>query len=281
MPYSSRLIKARKAIEKPKMTCIIGRVCEDGVVLIADRKIIEENGNEISEEKIFMDFHPFVLACSGYTTQIRNIRRDAKKLCQSLLGVYNEKDFQPQKFDYQNVSGIAFQYPNITPYPIVPIYDFLEALKNPVTKYNKEDGHHDYYSAVLVGIQEKDSRRASLHCIDESGTQGDIIDQIVIGSGDRYASFFLASFRKWKFKMEDFAELGFFVIKYIDRFRIDTKVGLLGELPLVWFIPHTNPITKVEDKNLLEIWNKKTEETLNNFEKDGINKLLDQVCDDS
>ena len=108
--------------------------------------------------------------------------------------------------------------------------------------------------------------------------QGDIIDQIVIGSGDRYASCFLAPFRKCNFKMEDFAELGFFVIKYIDRFRLDNKVGLLGELPLVWFIPHTSNgnIGKVIDKNLLEKWDKRTDEMLENFEKYGIEKLLDK-----
>ena len=75
--------------------------------------------------------------------------------------------------------------------------------------------------------------------------------------------------------METFTELGFFVMKYIDRFGIDDKVGLLNELPLVWFIPHTGNIRKVEDKNLLEKWNKRTDEMLDNFEKDGINKLLD------
>ena len=276
MSSSSRLIKAKKVIQKPKMTCIIGRVCEDGVVLIADRKIIEENGNEISEEKIFMDYYPFVLACSGYTTQIRNIKRDAKLLCQKLLGTYNEKqDFQPQPFDYQNVSGIAFQYPIITPYPIIPIYEFLKKMKEPVKNYNKEVGNSEYFTEVLVAIQQKDSMKTSLHSIDGNGIQGDITDQIIIGSGDKYASCLLSPFRKCNFKMDDFAELGFFVIKYIDRFRLDNKVGLLGELPLVWFIPHSGNIAKIDDKNLLEKWNDRTDEMLNNFEKDGINKLLD------
>jgi len=66
MHYSSRLIKAKKEIKKPKMTCIIGRVCNDGVVLVADRKVSYDNGNIMPEEKIFMDYHPFVVASSGY-----------------------------------------------------------------------------------------------------------------------------------------------------------------------------------------------------------------------
>lgn len=114
-----------------------------------------------------------------------------------------------------------------------------------------------------------------MHFIDSDGTHSDIPKQIIIGSGETYASFFLKPFLKSDFTMESFAELGFFVIKYIDRFGIDDKVGLLGELPLVWFIPHSGTICKVYDKNLLEKWNKRTDEMLNNFEKYGINKLLD------
>jgi hypothetical protein len=45
MSLSSRLIKAKKVIQKPTMTCMWGRVCEDGVVLITDRKVTYENGN--------------------------------------------------------------------------------------------------------------------------------------------------------------------------------------------------------------------------------------------
>ena len=72
MSPSSRLIKAKKVIEKPKMTCIIGRVCDDGIVLIADRKVTHENDNVTSEEKIFYEYHPFVIASSGYITPFKN-----------------------------------------------------------------------------------------------------------------------------------------------------------------------------------------------------------------
>jgi 20S proteasome alpha/beta subunit len=45
------------------MTCIIrGGKCIDGVVLVADRKVIYGNGNVVSREKIFKDYHPFVIA---------------------------------------------------------------------------------------------------------------------------------------------------------------------------------------------------------------------------
>ena len=83
MSSSSRLIKARKVIEKPKMTCIIGRVCEDGVVLIADRKVTYENGDVKSENKIFCEYNPFVIASSGYTTPFKNFMGYSRELAQN------------------------------------------------------------------------------------------------------------------------------------------------------------------------------------------------------
>jgi hypothetical protein len=67
-------------------------------------------------------------------------------------------------------------------------------LKEPVKRYNKEAGHPNYYFDVLITIQQQDSRRAFLHYIDVHGIQGDITDQTVIGSADKYASFFLLDF---------------------------------------------------------------------------------------
>ena len=39
--------------------------------------------------------------------------------------------------------------------------------------------------------------------------------------------------------MEEIAMLGHFVIKYIERFKLNDKVG--GE-PQIWFIPDTGPL---------------------------------------
>ena len=249
---SSRLIKAKKVIEKPKMTCIIGRVCEDGVVLIADRKVTYDNGNVTSEDKIFCEYYPFVIASSGYIIPFRNFIRDSIELAQNSIGKFNEQHtFQKSPFDYRNVSGISFKYPITSSYPVIRLYPYLIDLGKIVKESNNKLSSQ-YHFDVLIATQNYDSSKASLHHIDEYGTQGDIYDQTIIGSGNRYASFFLKPFLKSKFTMEKFAELGFFVMKYIDRFRIDDKVGLLEEFPLVWFIPHSGRIGKIDNKNLLE-----------------------------
>ena len=275
MTYSSRLIKAKKVIQKPKMTCIIDRVCEDGVVLIADRKVTYENGNVNREDKIFCEYPPFVIASSGYTTPFRNFLRKSLELAQKSLRKFDEQqNFQNLPPDFRNISGAAFRYPNISSFPVIRLFNYLEKLGIMVKDYNK-DLTPEYHFDILVATQNYDISKSTLHYIDEYGIQNDIYDQKIIGSGNTYASFFLKPFLNSKFNMESFAELGFFVIKYIDRFGVDDKVGLLKELPLVWFIPHSGNIGKIDDKNLLERWNSRTDKMLDNFEKYGINKLLD------
>ena len=275
MSPSSRLIKAKKVIEKPKMTCIIGRVCDDGIVLIADRKVTYENGNVNSEDKIFREYYPFVIGSSGYTTPFKNFLRKSLELAQKSLGIFDEQqNFQNLPSDFRNISGAAFRYSNISSFPVIRLFNYLEDLGT-IVKNSNTNPSNEYHFDILVATQNYDTSKATLHYIDEYGNLNDIYDQKIIGSGNIYASFFLKPFLKSNLRMETFTELGFFVMKYIDRFGIDDKVGLLKELPLVWFIPHSGNIAKIDDKNLLEKWNNRTDEMLNNFEKDGINKLLD------
>ena len=82
------------------MTCIIGGKCSDGVVLVADRKVICYNRNVTSREKIFKDFHPYVIAASGDTNSFDNFKHDALTLAQKSRGTFNDtSQFSPLRFD--------------------------------------------------------------------------------------------------------------------------------------------------------------------------------------
>jgi 20S proteasome alpha/beta subunit len=77
------------------MTCIIGGKCSNGIVLVADRTVIYDNGNVMSKEKIFCDYYPFVVASSGSTMLFDKFRREAKESAQRSIGMYNEQqEFQ-------------------------------------------------------------------------------------------------------------------------------------------------------------------------------------------
>src|SRR3981081_291213 len=79
-------LKYKKQAKKiPKMTCIIGGRCKEGVILAGDWKIIEDDGSVEFKKKIFMDYYPVVSASSGYTTQLGNFRREAREAAQILI----------------------------------------------------------------------------------------------------------------------------------------------------------------------------------------------------
>jgi hypothetical protein len=56
----------------------------------------------------------------------------------------------------------------------------------------------------------------------------------IIGSGAPYAKLFPKKCWNGQMTMEQVAELGYFIIKYIDNFGLNFTVG--GE-PVIWFIP--------------------------------------------
>ena len=62
--------------------------------------------------------------------------------------------------------------------------------------------------------------------------------------------------------MKDTAELGYFIIKYIENFELDFTVGVSNNKPEIWYIPNRytdqerNDIHASEEQ--LEIFDKKT-----------------------
>jgi 20S proteasome alpha/beta subunit len=61
-------LKYKKPVQKfSKMTCIIGGRCSNGVVLAADRKIVDEDTRDVtSREKIYQYYYPIVVGSSGH-----------------------------------------------------------------------------------------------------------------------------------------------------------------------------------------------------------------------
>lgn len=89
--------------------------------------------------------------------------------------------------------------------------------------------------------------------IDDNGSTNEITEPFkIIGSDSAlfYGSIFVKPLQKESTRISDFAELTYFTIKYIDRFGIDDTVGLMGEKPLVYFIPNTGAVEKASDEFL-------------------------------
>lgn len=262
----------------PQMTCIIGGKCTDGVALVADRKIIYGNGNVRSKEKIFKDYHPYVIAASGETISFDNFRKEALELAQNSRGMFNERaEFRPLQFDSSVFSGVAQLYSSSTTYPVIHHPRYLEGLKQ-IARKKKDDVKQNkdrYRFDVLVASQTNEGL-ARLSYIDDNGALNDIFDPyIIIGSDSAamYGSVFIKSLYKQNIKTNDFAKLAYFTIKYIDRFKLDDTIGLEDGRPVVFIIPNKGDVGRASD-SLMDGWESDTNKMLDNFEMHGIDKLL-------
>jgi hypothetical protein len=264
------------------MTCIIGSKCKDGVVLVADRKVICSTNSVESREKIFMDFTPFVVASSGYTMSFDNFRREAKDLAirSRVFRIPGESFFSAIPYDPTAFSGVAINTISPSwPHPVIPLTNYLDGLKSIVKRYKTEvNSDPTYEFDIIVASRAEDTGLAYLSYIDENG----MIDDketwkryIVIGSYEtRVATEFLIK-PVWNhdMMMDQFAELAYFIIKYVDRFKTDVTVGLEDQRPLVWFIPNIGTPAKAPD-TYIDSLDSKTNQMLDNYSRDGIRLLL-------
>jgi 20S proteasome alpha/beta subunit len=183
------------------MTFILGSRCKDGAVLVADRKITIGGGEDYDEcDKLFGEIHHVVYGSSGSTTMFELFRGH----------VMNYINTHPGEVTYQNatvkLAQIAFEV------------------------YKKYDFDLNYYFDVLAAIQPPD-KPSILQSISGYGQPRYVKDYDIIGSGAPYAKVFLKKCWNGQMTMEQVAELGYFIIKYIDNFELN-----FGE-PVIWFIP--------------------------------------------
>ena len=104
---------------------------------------------------------------------------------------------------------------------------------------------------LLLGIQE--AGNSSLTYINPLGASEDIPDYHVIGSGEQYGSFLLKKLWRSNMKMIDGAELGYKIIKYIEKFELDESVGIGREKAQIIFIPSKNEIKEGSEKLLTKL----------------------------
>jgi 20S proteasome alpha/beta subunit len=188
-----------------EMTYILGSRCKDGVLLIGDRKITV--GTDILyEDKIYMDAPPFVVGSSGVGALFEKFR--------TKMATYIE----------QQKTG--------------PVEQFIQSVEKFTRELNegyKEVLEQRWSFDVLVGMQT--SGAAILQYILPQGLAEPVRRYKVIGHGEPYGSIFLKKLWNKDMTMEQVGELGYFIIKYVERFELDNSVGVGSEKPQVWFIP--------------------------------------------
>jgi 20S proteasome alpha/beta subunit len=276
-PVNRRLINKQKSKnrlhQKSRMTCIISARCSDGVALIADRRIVDEKTRNVEyRDKLYPYYYPIIVGSSGDVDAFDSFRREALDAAQN---IGPETRLLDEPYNYQ-ISGRV----NIMPaeeYMKLPVgkarinlFPYIEELRKIVIKYQKS-GTFDIIFAAQT--QEKG---AFLEHIDEFGTPCDITDLYkIIGSSDVFANAILKPMWRKDMTMNEFAEFGYFIIKYFDRFEIDFKVGLGGRKPQVWFVPDDlEQKVREADPNTIKNYEAGSNLMLENITKYGFKSLL-------
>lgn len=196
------------------MTYILGSVCDDGVVLVADRKIILEGGAlHEYEDKLFLGVPWMVVGSSG------------------ILGLFEK--FRTRLTDYLQSSKYDANVYNLT----TEIENLTRELNN---DYCEVLRGRDF--DVLLGIQA--TTEAVLKYVHSSGFAEGVRRYKVIGHGEPYGSFFLKYWWHRNMTMLEVAELGFLIIKCIQEFELDNTVGIGQGYPQIWLIPKPKPTQK-------------------------------------
>ncbi|MGH9953649.1 MAG: hypothetical protein ACRD5J_18695, partial [Nitrososphaeraceae archaeon] len=188
--------------------------------------------------------------------------------------------FATVPYDPSAYSGVAIYTSSSSwPHPVIPLTNYLNGLRSIVKKY-KTDVRSDpsYTFDVIVASRAEDTGLAYLSYIDENG----MIDDretwkryIVIGSYETrvVAEFLIKPVWNHDRTMDEFTELAYFIIKYVDRFKTDITVGLEGQRPLVWFIPNIGTPAKASDPYIEDL-ESKVNQMLDNYSKDGFRFLM-------
>ena len=105
-------------------------------------------------------------------------------------------------------------------------------------------GERIRYGGLSVLIAQKPTQTSELWLIHKFGAPQRVSKYYVIGQGEPYGEVFLNML--WKRKqdnitMEEVAETGYFIVKYIESFGLSRSVGVGNGRPQIWFIPDGSP----------------------------------------
>jgi len=249
---STAKLKYRKPLKKHrKMTCIIGGKSKDGVVLVADKKIRNPDTDAFEyREKLFIFqkdyfYYPIVVGSSGTVPLYEKFKRDAIEALQKINPDPASISFRSFTTESFNVSGTIYPYPSMSnSSKEVVLYPYIEKLEGIIKKYKKDYTGEEF--DVLFAAQVK-YRSAILSYISEAGLSEDIPKHKTIGSGEIPASVFLNVLNPNEMHMKEFAKWGYFIIKHIEEYRIDDKVGVGKERPQIYFIPNEGQLYQAQN----------------------------------
>jgi 20S proteasome alpha/beta subunit len=233
------------------MTYILGARCKSGVVLVADKRItVGEGAERIYDNKLFSDVVDGVVI--GFSGARRTFEYFRNEIIRSATA-YKAKD----------------------PLHDIPIPELLSQISDIMYKVDL-NYRGDSFDA-LVGISGTKYRSPSiLKYFYQNGTHEPVVDYKAIGSGHPYGSIFLR--QNSNPTMEQAAELGYLIIKYIETFELDLTVGLEEHHPQIWFIPDSTDAYEADEKVLENLKAKCRYKNRRNGKKQHMEAVVNPSC---
>lgn len=246
--HDYRFKRVKPTNEYSLMTYILGSRCKNGVVLVADKKIITIDGAAEYQyiNKLVSEIENLVI---GYSGSRRIFELFRNNLVDNLIS-YKDKNHE-----YPTITNIRSQ-----------VAEILHILSN---KYHRDS------IDLLIGVSGEMSldRRSQLTYFYQDGAMEPVIDYKVIGTGAPYGSIFLKQNWHQDMTMKEVAELGYFIIKYVEKYSLDLSVGVNKDKPQVWFIPDNEANYSADTEVLNEIEGK-AEMSLKRIEENKLHKLF-------
>ena len=201
------------------MTYILGARCKDGIVLVGDTKITIDGGSDSSYgKKITMPVMNIVMGAAG------------------IGGLY--KDFQnrivKEVFETQkNKEKTCAELTTISGFSIL-VGKVLKDMDN----YYSNNRYIFQNNLSILCAMRINVLKPELYMFNTYGYPDPITQPKSIGRGAPYGKVFLKPIWKSDMNMLQTAQLGIFIIKYIQKLNLDNTVGYDNEyLPQVFLIP--------------------------------------------
>jgi 20S proteasome alpha/beta subunit len=244
-------------------TLIIGFMCSQGTILVADTKITDSGGRDpiYDRPKILMPLPatPFVIGAAGYTDLFSEFNRKIPIALNTRLAEYRVRNIeammttgltrdqaiarvlaglptpQQQQQPQPNIDEAARAARPAADIELPYVYtaeNFLDDCKTLTRQITEQaDTPTPLPLEELIVLYRANEKRAYLHYISPQGSESTIDRYASIGSGSPYVEMFFAPHYRFDRPIGELVSLAVFVIAFVQRIAREPTVGFTLEHP--------------------------------------------------
>jgi 20S proteasome alpha/beta subunit len=218
------------------MTCIVGVVCQDGIVIVGDKKVKAGEMTYYENKIISVEkYENLAVAAAGFLDIREKFVQDIRNL--HLL----EKKGLVKKDPSRGFVGLTED----VAHRIYEIYG---------PRYKAEGFDYESEAFEALVCHKPKLARPFLYCVDAVGTSSKVNDYKVIGTGAQYAYVFIKPSYSNKSVMDDMAVIATFIIRLIDECKIDDSIGADEEGKVqIWKFPNRVDPYEVDGSELKKL----------------------------